>query len=70
MPTIAVTGMGCDGCESILENAIGDVPGVESVEADREQGVVEYTGGPNDEAVVEAVEFAGYQVSDTDETEA
>lgn len=40
------------------------------MEADREQGVVEYTGDPNDEAVVEAVEFTGYQVSDADETEA
>jgi copper chaperone CopZ len=66
MPTISVTGMGCAGCGEIVENALGEVSGVESVEADHESGVVEYDGEAGTEAVRNAVEFAGYAVADED----
>lgn len=66
MPTIAVTGMGCEGCADIVENAIGDVDGVESVSADHETGVVEYAGDPDAADVEAAVEFAGYGVESSD----
>jgi copper chaperone len=36
-----VTGMGCGGCESKVEGALGALDGVESVKADHETGTVE-----------------------------
>lgn len=64
MPSIDVSGMGCDGCEDIVENAVGEVYGVDDVEADYEAGVVEYEGDADRADIREAVEFAGYAVAD------
>lgn len=64
MPTIAVSGLGCDGCEEIVETAVNEVRGVESVSADHEAGVVEYDGEADRAAITEAVEFAGYTIED------
>lgn len=63
MPTIEVTGMGCDGCEDIVENAVGEVYGVDEVEADYETGVVEYEGDVDRDDITEAIEFADYAVA-------
>lgn len=64
MPTIEVRGMGCDGCEDILEQAIGEVTGVTAVDADHETGVVGYEGDADQVAVADAVAFAGYTLVD------
>ena len=61
--TVTVTDMSCDGCEDIVEGAVADVAGVESVEADRETEAVTVEGDANEDAVVEAIDFAGYSPS-------
>jgi copper chaperone CopZ len=61
--TVTVTDMSCDGCEDIVEGAVADVAGVESVEADRETETVAVEGDASEEAVVEAIDFAGYNPS-------
>lgn len=63
MPTIAVSGMGCAGCEDIVENAVSDVRGVESATVDHESGEVEYTGDADEDDIAEAIEFAGYELA-------
>lgn len=63
---ILVDGMSCDGCEEIVENAITDLEGVETAEANHESGAVkiEVTNNPPSvEALIESVEFAGYEAS-------
>ena len=64
MPTIAVSGMGCDGCEEIVETAVSDVRGVDAASADHETGEVEYEGEAEEDDIAEAVEFAGYDLAD------
>lgn len=58
--TVTVTDMSCDGCEEIVEGAVADVAGVESVEADRNAQAVTVEGDADVEAVKEAIDFAGY----------
>lgn len=58
--TVTVTDMSCDGCEDIVETAVGDVAGVESVTADRENERVVVEGDANVDDVLEAIDFAGY----------
>lgn len=64
MPTIAVSGMGCDGCEEIVETAVSEVRGVDSASADHETGEVEYEGEADEDDIAEAIEFAGYDLAD------
>ncbi|MFB6125011.1 MAG: heavy-metal-associated domain-containing protein [Halanaeroarchaeum sp.] len=68
--TVTVTDMSCDGCEDIVENAVADVAGVESVTADRENEQVVVEGDANVEDVLEAIDFAGYTGSLGEEDEA
>lgn len=63
MATIEVSGMGCDGCEDIVENAVSEVAGVSEVDADHENGEVEYDGDVDREAVEQAIEYAGYETT-------
>jgi len=63
MATIEVSGMGCDGCEDIVENAVSEVAGVGEVDADHEDGEVEYDGDADHDAVAQAIEFAGYEAA-------
>ncbi|MFB6094514.1 MAG: heavy-metal-associated domain-containing protein [Halanaeroarchaeum sp.] len=65
--TVSVTDMSCDGCEDIVEGAVEEVSGVESASADRSAETVTIEGDPDVEAVFEAIEFAGYTPSTTDE---
>lgn len=58
--TVTVTDMSCDGCEDIVEGAVSDVAGVESVEADRDAQTVAVEGDADADAVKEAIDFAGY----------
>jgi copper chaperone CopZ len=75
--TITVNDMSCDGCEDIVENALEEVDGVESAEADRESATATVEGDADAQELVEAVDFAGYDAeagdageSQADESEA
>lgn len=59
--TLTVEGMGCDGCEDIIENALTDVDGVEDASADYEDDAATVEGGADPEELLQAVEFAGYE---------
>ncbi len=61
--TITVEGMTCEGCEEVVENALSDVSGVESADADRESESATVEGDANVDDLVEAVDFAGYEGS-------
>ena len=59
-----VTGMHCHACEKLVSGTIGDVPGVETVNADAAAGIVEVAlsvGEPPLDALAAAVVAAGFQ---------
>ncbi|MGB9963404.1 heavy-metal-associated domain-containing protein [Halobacterium sp. CBA1126] len=58
--TLTVEGMGCEGCEDIVENALSGVDGVEEANADREEDVATVEGEADAEDLLESIEFAGY----------
>jgi copper chaperone len=58
--TLTVDGMGCEGCEDIVENALGNVDSVEDASADEQAGSATVEGDADPEDLLEAVEFAGY----------
>jgi copper chaperone CopZ len=57
-----VKGMTCEGCESSVSNAVGQLPGVIKVVASHtaDQIDVDFASEPNEEAVRSAVEDAGF----------
>jgi len=57
---ITVEGMSCGGCEQNVENTLGDLPDVTSVEADNESDTVTVEGDASEEDIAAAVEDAGY----------
>ena len=59
--TLSIDGMGCDGCEDIVESALGDVSGVSDVDADHEAGEATIDGDAADDDLVRSVELAGYE---------
>ncbi|MCG1002730.1 MULTISPECIES: heavy-metal-associated domain-containing protein [Halobacterium] len=59
--TLTVEGMGCAGCEDIVENALSGVDGVEGATVDHEDGVATVEGDADAESLLQAVEFAGYE---------
>ncbi|CQH58273.1 HMA domain protein [Halobacterium hubeiense] len=61
--TITVEGMSCGGCESTVEDALEGVAGVESASADRERDAADVEGDADADALVAAVEDAGYDAS-------
>lgn len=64
--TLSIDGMGCDGCEDIVESALGDVSGVSDVEADHETGEATVEGDAETEELLRSVELAGYSAESTD----
>ncbi|SDJ89636.1 copper chaperone [Halovenus aranensis] len=61
--TFTVTGMSCGGCESNVEDSVGALEGVESVDADHEKdSVAVEADGISTDDVTAAIEDAGYQV--------
>lgn len=60
---ITVTGMSCEGCEQNVEDALEDLPGVTAAEADHESETATVEGDADDDALVQAVEDAGYEAS-------
>ena len=63
MTTVNVDGMSCSGCEDNVTDALGELPGVESASADREAGTATVEGDADVDAVVAAIEDAGYEAS-------
>ncbi|MBC2876241.1 MULTISPECIES: cation transporter [Streptomyces] len=63
--TYAVTGMSCGHCESAVTKAVGALVGVQAVAVDVAAGRVTVTtaGEPDDAAVAEAVDDAGYELT-------
>jgi copper chaperone CopZ len=61
---INVKGMVCNGCENRVKNALKNINGVESVEADHNTGIVKVIS--NDEvtesAIDEKIEDLGFEV--------
>jgi len=60
---LTVTGMSCGHCEQTVEEALGDVDGVTSASADNESDRATVEGDANPDALVAAVEDAGYDAS-------
>lgn len=60
---LTVIDMSCGGCEGAVESALADVPGVESATADHGADRVTVEGDPDRDAVVGAIEEAGYTVA-------
>ena len=62
--TLTVTGMSCGGCEQAVEDALTDIDGVTSAEADHEGETVavEADAGVSDADLAAAVEDAGYEL--------
>ena len=60
---LTVEDMACTGCETTVEEALEDVPGVTGVQADHETGTVTVEGDADVDDLVSAVDDAGYQAS-------
>ena len=58
--TITVEGMSCEHCEQTVEEALREVPGVTAASADRETARADVDGEADPDALVRAVEDAGY----------
>jgi copper chaperone len=65
--TLSVEGMGCDGCEDIVESALTDVAGVEDADADHEAGEATVEGDANTDALLRSVDLAGYDADLADD---
>lgn len=60
MTTITIEGMTCGHCEQTVEEALTAVSGVTGASADREAGHASVEGDADIEALITAVEDAGY----------
>jgi copper chaperone CopZ len=61
--TITVEGMSCEHCEQTVEEALAEVDGVTDATADRETETATVEGDADVEALVVAVDEAGYEAS-------
>jgi copper chaperone CopZ len=61
--TITVEGMSCEHCEQTVEEALAEVDGVTDATADREAETATVEGDADVEALVVAVDEAGYEAS-------
>jgi copper chaperone CopZ len=61
--TITVEGMSCEHCEQTVEEALAEVDGVTDATADRETETATVEGDADLEALVVAVDEAGYEAS-------
>lgn len=62
---LTVEGMSCGGCENAVETALENIGGVTAAEADREheRATVDAEDGVSVEALVTAIEDAGFSAS-------
>ncbi len=62
--TYTVSGMSCGHCKAAVEEEVGQVPGVESVDADLDSKLVVVRGeGLEDAALRAAIDEAGYEAA-------
>lgn len=61
--TLSVEGMSCEGCEQTVEDALTTVDGVENARADRTSDSATVEGDADTDALVSAVNDAGYKAS-------
>jgi len=61
--TLTVEGMSCEHCEQSVADALGDVEGVTGVDVDREAESATVEGDADPDALVAAVDDAGYSAS-------
>ena len=65
--SLKIKGMTCEACAAHLQKTLSDVPGVQSASVDYGKGVarvsVDAGAPPSHEALVKAVESAGYKVN-------
>lgn len=61
--TIDVEGMSCGGCEETVREAQRGVPAVTEAEVDREHGIANVAGEADAQALVTAIEDAGYDAT-------
>lgn len=60
----AVEGMTCEHCVNSIQEEVTEVAGTQGVEVELESGRVTVTGeGFSDDAIIEAIERAGYEVT-------
>lgn len=65
MPTtLTVEGMSCTHCEQTVAEALSDITGVENVAVDRESARATVEGDADVDALVTAVEDAGYSATE------
>ncbi|MFQ3293922.1 MAG: copper chaperone [Halobacteriales archaeon] len=60
---LTVTDMNCNGCEQAVEDALAEVSGVESADADHEADRVTVAGDADRDAITGAITEAGYTVA-------
>lgn len=60
--TYSVPEISCGHCKSTIESAVADLDGIDSVDVDIDAKTVTVAGG-NDDAIVAAIEDAGYDVA-------
>lgn len=61
--SFTVQGMSCEGCEQRVEDAVGDLEGVESVDADHDENTVSVEGDADTDDLRQAIEGTGYSFS-------
>ena len=61
--TLTVSGMSCSHCEQSVQEALEAVSGVDSASADEANGTATVEGDADSDALVAAVEGAGYEAS-------
>jgi copper chaperone CopZ len=61
--TITVEGMTCEHCEETVEEALEGVDGVTAASADRDAESATIEGTADSDALVDAVDDAGYDAS-------
>jgi copper chaperone len=59
----SVPGISCGHCKAAIEAEVGEVAGVTLVEVDVDARTVRVLGEPDEAAVVDAIEEAGYEVA-------
>ncbi len=58
-----VPDISCDHCKRAIEEAVSAVPEVDSVVVTVDRRVVEVAGVASDDAVIAAIQLAGYEIA-------
>jgi copper chaperone len=64
MIELTVEGATCNGCVKSIEKAVSQVAGVDEVEFSLDTKLAKVSGSADKEAVVDAIEMAGFDVVD------